>query len=160
MDLGLRAGDLHACGGDGGIGRIGLRLHRGNRGFGAARASTVVVQRLHRGCTFLCQGLRTCQPALGSVELGLGLAHPGQLGRLVALAHDHLGLRAGDGGQGLLALGLGLAQLRVQRLHLHGGQHLACLYEGSFADQDIVDAPCQLGRHVDFGRLDAAVAVQ
>ncbi|MNP03437.1 hypothetical protein D3C76_953220 [compost metagenome] len=53
---------------------------------------------------------------------------------------------------------LGLRQLGLEHLGIHARDHLAGLHEVALVDQDFRDTSGQLGRHVDLGGLDAAVA--
>ncbi len=121
-------------------------------------ARAVIVQLLDGGGAFLGQRLRTRQAAARGVQFALALHHHGLGGDLVALAQGDLRARAGRGVDGLLVLGARLFALGVQGVDLHAGQGLAGLDEGALIDQHVLDAAGQLGRHVDLGGFDAAIA--
>src|SRR5690606_4449192 len=55
-------------------------------------------------------------------------------------------------------LRLGLPALGFELIGIHPGQKLTRLDEVAFVDQDLLDPPGGLCCHVDFDRLDAAIA--
>src|SRR5574337_645815 len=69
------------------------------------------------------------QAPLRGLQFALALRQHGLGGLLVACAHRHLRLGAGQGGNGLLVAGLGLGVHGFERVDLHAGQELAGVHE-------------------------------
>ncbi len=146
VDRGRRGRDLR----DGGV----------HRCLGAAHSRAVVVEFLHRRSPFARQRFRARELALRGVEFGFALPHE-RLGRgLVAHPLRDLGLDAGRVADRLLMPRARFVELRFEHGELHPRKRLARFHEVAFVDIDAVDAAGKLGRDVDFGRLDTAVAAR
>lgn len=76
--------------------------------------------------------------------------------RLLALTHE--GRQRGARGARLALLGLGAAQLRLQRLRVHAGDLVAGGHEVALAHAHEQQTPARLGGHVDRRGLDPPVA--
>lgn len=101
---------------------------------------------------------RTREPPCRRIQFAFPLDDDGLGRRLVAAPLRDLRVDARGRVYRLLLPGARFVELRLQDDHVHARERLAGGHEVAFVDEHRGDTPRQLGRDVDLGRFDTAVA--